>query len=376
MKRSSVWTLAAAAALLTAAGAYLLTFALGRLRPGPETAPVRACVWQEELPLQCVVIRSEQQIGSPREHARLTAGRGERLPAGAALAVAYDTAQEYLRSALLLRLRREAETIRAGAALPAGSLRSRVSALSAAAVRRDFEALNSAALALSLGLLPGDAQRRDTGALEAEIAALEAAGGRTGLVCVPGACFFSPDTDGWEGLAPWMAAQLTADDLQEVISAPPRISGALGKAVTDSTWLLAALTGAEEASRFAPGDPASLLLEGTELSCEVIQVRAQADGRGVIIFRCTAALARFLDVRVVTAAAVTDRAEGLLLPAGALREDETGFFVWRLASPFLRREAVTVVRTLPEGVLVSAPGLRPGSRVLLTEGDYHDGMLL
>ena len=82
-----------------------------------------------------------------------------------------------------------------------------------------------------------------------------------------------------------------------------------------------------------------------------------------------------LDVRVLTVFAQTDSASGLLLDPRALREDGDGAFVWRVAGPFLRREAVSVLRSLPEGALVSSPGLREGDRVVTGDGEFYDGMM-
>lgn len=373
MARSTRTVRAAALALLAAAGAYLWA------DPGSGKARERAeCVavgyeWREELPLRCGVIRREEPLAVGERAFRFTAVRGQRLPAGAVMAVAFTDAADYLRGSLLLRLRRELSERRGAGPVPDSTVRQRATELSRAAARGDFDAAGAAALSLALAVSPG--QPEAEAALEREIAALEAAGAGAGLITAPFGCFFSPYTDGWEVLSPEAAETMTADDLAALFAADPQPSLSAGKAAAGSEWVLAALTDARTASRFPPGDRVRFRSDPGDFSGEAVRVRVESDGRAAVFFRCTEGLPALLDARVLTVWAQTDWASGLLLDSRALREDGDGTYVWRVAGPFLRREAVSVLRSLPEGTLVSSVGLREGDRVLVQDGDYYDGML-
>ena len=373
MGRSTRTVRAAALALLAAAGAYLWAApGGGKVRESAECVAV-GYEWREELSLRCGVIRREEPLAVGDRAFRFTADPGERLPAGAVMAVAFTDAAEYLRGSLLLRLRRELSERRGAGPVPDSAVRQRVSDLSRAVARGDFGAVGAAALSLALAVSPG--QTEAEAALEREIAALEAAGADRGLITAPFGCFFSPYTDGWEALSPEAVQTMTTDDLAALFAADPQPSLSAGKAAAGSEWVLAALTDARTASRFLPGDRADFRSDPGDFSGEVIRVRVESDGRAAVFFRCTEGLPAVLDIRVLTVFAQTDSASGLLLDPRALREDSQGAFVWRVAGPFLRREAVSVLRSLPEGALVSSPGLREGDRVVTGDGEFYDGMM-
>ena len=88
------------------------------------------------------------------------------------------------------------------------------------------------------------------------------------------------------------------------------------------------------------------------------------------VFRCRDGLLQVLNARVLTAQAVTDRTEGLLLPEAVLHFEDGGIYVCRIAGEVLRREEATLLDILPEGALIASSGLRPGDSVLL--GDPAD----
>ena len=219
-------------------------------------------------------------------------------------------------------------------------------------------------MSLSLGLFPRAADPERAEALRSEIGALEAAGAGEGLLTAPGGAFFSAVTDGWEALSPDAPEALTVGKLSAVLRAEALSSAGAGRLVTDGTWLLAALTDSFTVARFAPGTAVTVETEAAAFPAEVILVRVE-DGRAAVIFRCREALEAVLCRRTLTAEVVTDRAEGLLLPEAALREEDGEPAVYRIAGRLLCREKVAVLRRLPGGVLVSGPGLREGDEVLL-----------
>ena len=195
------------------------------------------------------------------------------------------------------------------------------------------------------------------------------------VVTAASAGFFSPGADGWETLSPRTFRELTCEELEAVLRSPVLPSSAPGRLVTGSTWLLAVLTDGVTGSAFAPGETVPLIFDGGEVSAEVILLRTQGDGRAAVVFRCREALEAVLSVRILAAEAVTDRASGLLIPREALQREDDSYYVYRWSGPFLHREPVTLIRLLPEGALVSSPGLRDGTPVLPGEPEGMEYMV-
>ena len=318
-----------------------------RFFPRLTTAVCRAYTLEDAAVFTGEVLREEQSVFSPKAFVRLTAAPGERFGAGDVLGIQYDTGEEYFRAALLLRLRREALAGEAASARPvrpaldAGD----AAALSRALARRDFDAVAETALPLRLALSgPEDAQ--GPAAVRAELASLAAAGAEEGLIAAPAAGFFVPDGTG----------------------------GAVGRLVTGSLWRLVLDAGADSAARFVPGKTVSLLLpSGAAVSSEVLSVRREDGGAAAVYLLCRSALAEVLTARTLEVRAVFSKTAGLLLPREALRSDGDGTFVYRAELQFARREAVSVLAELNEGVLVTSDGLREGSLVLLGDAPLADG---
>ena len=368
--------LAVGAALLTAAAAYVLIFVLDRLTPGPDRAVVREYVREDTVPLVCVVIREEAALVSSRQRIRPAAEEGARLAAGEAAAISYDSAGEYMRAALLLRLRRELRALECTSPAPAPRelLARRRAGLSAALVQGDLDGANACADALALGLLRSAAEPGRAMALREEIEALEAAGAASFLLTAHGGAVYSSCTDGWEALSPHRLKELDPELLEAVLRAPVLAPSDAGKLVTGGTWLLAALVDGETGALFPPGDEVELRTKAGVFSGEVILLRTES-GKAMAVFRCRDAVERVLCDRVLDAQAVTGRTEGLLLPEAAVHREDGGAFVYRIAGSLLIRSEVTPLASLPEGVLAASDALRPGDSVLLGEPE-DSGMMV
>jgi hypothetical protein len=320
------------------------------------------------------VIRQEKALTTSRRWMRPAVPEGTRLAAGEAAAIVFDDAPEYMRAALLLRLRRELQALECASAapLPRERLAEERQELSAALVRGDFDGANARAQALSLGLLPENRRSEAAGALHEEIRALEAAGAEECLLTAPAGAVWSVSSDGWEALSPGELRALDADLLEAVVSAPVLSPGRSGRFVTDGVWLLAALIDPAAAALFPPGNSVTLEAGNASFSGEVILLRTEGD-RAMAVFRCRDGLEQVLGTRVVTVETVTDRTEGLLMPEAALHYEDGNTYVCRIAGEVLRREDVTLLEILPEGALIASDGLRPGDSVLL--GDPADSSM-
>ena len=358
--------LAIGTALLTAAAAYVLVFILGRLDPGPDRAIVREYAREDAVSLSCAVIREEAALVSSRQRVRPAVKDGVRLAAGEAAAVAYDTAAEYMRAALLLRLTRELREIECASPAPAPRelLARRRAGLAAALVLGDCGSANDSSAAMALGLLPSAADPLRIRSLREEIEALRAAGAEAFLLTAGGGAVYSSYTDGWEALSPQRPEELDPGILEAVFSAPVLASSDAGKLVGPGAWLLAALTDRETGALFPPGDIFELRTDAGVFTGEVILLRTEGEA-AVAVFRCLDDVGTVLNDRVLTARILMDRTEGLLLPETAIRRDESGEFVYRIADCLLIRSEVTRLASVPEGAVFSSDALRPGDSVLL-----------
>ena len=182
MKRSELPLLFPGIVLLLAAAAYALLFFTSRAEDVP-SAVCTAALWQDTLSLKGVVSRGETPVSAPEGAVYPLVPDGERVAAGAPVALAGETGAELFRAALLLRVR--AELVSDTLPAPGGqALRS----LSGSLARRDFSALGAA--------LPE--ARRSLGyaatggnALRQEEEALLSSGAEEALVRAPRAGYFS-----------------------------------------------------------------------------------------------------------------------------------------------------------------------------------------
>jgi len=373
VRRSQPALLLVGLVLVLGAAAYAGAGLCARLAPVRRTARAESAEWKDEMVLTGAVLRTEIVIPRRLDRLRFTAPEGVRLAAGEAVAIEFETGVDYFTSALLLRLRRqlaadEAALGRDGRAAGQAQLYRELAGVRAAAALGDVPALLTAGHDAALGLFPQRLTAERLGRLRTEIRALERQGAGERILTAPAAGLFLQHTDGWESLSADGGA-LTAEELAGVLSAPTRTSFAAGRLITGSAWRLAAFVDPDRASRLVPGDSLELELAGTVLPARVARLSAGADGRAMVVLSCSRGLTEIAGSRVLTVSAVLGRVRGLCLPAEALGRDADGAYVCRSAGPFLRREAVTVLEARDGLVLVSAPGLRPGSEVVLAGGD-------
>lgn len=360
LRRPETVLLSAAAALLLAAAAWAAVWIYGSLAHRSRTAVCVPAVMEDALPLPGLVLRQERALSPAGTFFRFFPAPGERVPAGAAIAVVYETGEEIFRAQLLLRLRQALSREEQVTELSPGEA---ARALSAAVAREDFSALPHAAQSLRLALTGPE---EDTAELfRREIAALEAAGAESFLLPAPESGIFYPGADGWEALAFAGAEAFSPRELRYRLSHPPEPRGE-AKLVTGSQWRFLALTDRASAARFAPGETVELLLPDSGGSCagKVLSVRTGEGDAAIVCFAAADHLREASLLRQTTLTAVFARWEGLRLPAAAVREEEGKAWVLRSAGPVTIRTEVTVLARQGEDVLIAAHGLSAGTEVL------------
>ncbi|MBR6209261.1 MAG: hypothetical protein IKQ69_09715 [Oscillospiraceae bacterium] len=351
MGRRSLFLLLTAAALLLAAAAWAAA-ALGRYLSGAgEQVVVRRGALEDRLVLNGVVLRTEIVLTTDRAGIRILERDRQRVSAGVPLAIEYDTGEEQFRSALLLRLRTQAQS------LPRSEEAVRAD-YAAALARRELAALPQAARELGQAL--GLAEGPEIPPPEEELEALRR--GEEGLLLSPAAGYFVLSLDGWEDADP---RTLTPAALRERLESARTAGAGIGKLAAGNEWSFCALVQGESAARFSPGDRLTLRLgDGTDCAARVVSVVTQGQDT-LVTFRCREHMERVLSLRQTELTAVFSRCEGLLLPLGAIREQEGVFTVRRAGLPLGDDTAVTVLFTRDGMAVVSADGLREGMAVLM-----------
>ena len=369
MRDATPWLLAIALALALTALAYgAIWLALG-FSLDAATATAETYHWRDVRPLSGVVLRSERLLPAVSGTVVLHCADGQRVAAGEPLGVAAATGEEFFRGWLLQRLETElAAADSGGYDLSESAFSAECGRVRAAVSRNSQDDAAEAAGELCLHLFP-DEQRRET--FRAEIEALSAAGAGEAILAAPESGYFLRSTDGWEGLADVRSVEML--DAMAARGAEP--TTAAGRLVTGSSWRFAAVTDAATAARFPVGEIFRLEINGAAQEAEVTRHFPGSGAREGVLFTGRTGLERLLNARFVELTAVLAEADGLRIPAAALREEDGEMCVYRLAGRFARRETVTVLARLEDGVLVVSDALRPGSRVLLSDR-WADGDLV
>lgn len=314
---------------------------------------------EETAALEGILLREELGLETGLPCRVLTAPGGERCAAGAILGAAGTDAAAVRAARALLELpRRDSEA----------------EGLYAAAVSRgDMAAAGAAALVLT--------HRGDAGAVLAADEALLTyrLSGRVEWLTAPVSGLFFPWSDGYEHLSPALLTGLSTPGLEELLrSEPAAVPGRYGRLVTGQSWYFAARTTEAEAQELAGGRTVTLrLAEGfPAVEAEILSVSPPEEGRCAVVLRCSDALRQSAGLRFVSGQAVTRRVEGLQLPAGAIRRDASGPYVYMAAGLRAERVDVEILYENNGSVLVTGDGLRPGSEILIGGSRLYDGCLL
>ena len=318
MKRSELPLLFPGIVLLLAAAAYALLFFTSRAEDVP-SAVCTAALWQDTLSLKGVVSRGETPVSAPEGAVYPLVPDGERVAAGAPVALAGETGAELFRAALLLRVRAElaSDTL----PVPGGQA---LHSLSEALARRDFSALGAA--------LPE--ARRSLG--------YAATGGSAISLGVNQLLSFG-DGEGGEA----------------VLSASG--SSATLTVVSGSGWTFTAPLNEKTAARLPDGGSAVLLLPDETRVTAAVRIT----DAGEAVFSCGTHLESVLSLNECTLAVLLAEWQGYSVPESAILPGEDGETVCRVSGPVREYVPVTVLARRGGAALIASPMLRGGMSVLL-----------
>ena len=342
MKRSDTLLKIMSALVFCAMIAYLAFYVVDRLVDPVQTALAVTASMTDSSAVSGLVVRDELVVSSDAEYINVTVSDGEKVSAGEAVAVVYDSAEALERASRMDSLSREIEDVQAalsstGGLRPVGnresSIYDAIRELSAS-IRSDgyagVDTKNSALASLIFRGDTTDATEEYLSQLQTEYMELQVtAAGETEEITVGMSGTFSTVVDGYEGVDPEYAEGLAPSSLREIIAADRVVEPhALGKLITSYKWYYAAIVGREDASRLVAGMTVRMSFGryySEFLTARVVYV-GQAEGdEQLVLFSMDRGFADMLAVRAVSAEIVYSEYTGLRVPLKGLYRYYAGY---------------------------------------------------
>lgn len=364
------------------------------------------------LALDGVVVRREAVIEGRSDLSEVLPQEGEKVAAGATVALVYSnaSAMEDRREAKELRLQLEqlnyamrrndsmgdsnkldsqlvttlAELKTASSSGELGGLEEQGLDLRSLVLKRTGDLTTNAQ---SLAALQAAAS-----GIEAQLKTLNTSSVQlTRHVTVNQSGIFSGLADGLEGqLTPDVLDELTVGRLDQLLQSEITPSQtAIGKLITGSTWYFAASVDDASAQRLEEGERYTLAFSGDfdkEVSMRLERLGSSEGGRRVAVFSSDRYLSQVTLARLSTATLVFERFTGVRVPDKALRvltndDGSTTLGVYTLVGRQAEFKSVEIVREgegfyLLRGTANNRKVLRPGDTIILSNQELYNGKVI
>ena len=344
-----------------ALAAYLTVYIAQRAMNPVRTSLTVTATMSDSAPMSGLVIRDELLINSQDQYIDVTAADGAKVAAGETVAVAYSSEEALERASRLSALEREIEDVtaalsQAGAVQVEGnreqSIYSAIISLSASLRGGDLSDMDSRSSALASLLFPSDSGATATEdylqQLQADYDELrKTSAGDTSSISVSQSGTFSSVVDGYEGVSPAYAQDLSPSDLRELIAADRVIeSGSLGKLITSYNWYYAAILPREYARHMLAGETGVQLSFGRYYSGNLdatVEFVGKAEGDSqLVIFRIEKGMTDMLAVRAVSAELIYEEYTGLRVPLKGLYRYYAGYLADEAGQDLTEGETVAL----------------------------------
>lgn len=364
------------------------------------------------LALDGVVVRREAVIEGRSDLSEVLPQEGEKVAAGATVALVYSnaSAMEDRREAKELRLQLEqlnyamrrndsmgdsnkldsqlvttlAELKTASSSGELGGLEEQGLDLRSLVLKRTGDLTTNAQ---SLAALQAAAS-----GIEAQLKTLNTSSVQlTRHVTVNQSGIFSGLADGLEGqLTPNVLDELTVGRLDQLLQSEITPSQtAIGKLITGSTWYFATSVDDPSAQRLEEGERYTLAFSGDfdkEVSMRLERLGSSEGGRRVAVFSSDRYLSQVTLARLSTATLVFERFTGVRVPDKALRvltndDGSTTLGVYTLVGRQAEFKSVEIVREgegfyLLRGTANNRKVLRPGDTIILSNQELYNGKVI
>ena len=371
------------------------------------------------------LVREEQVLTGSGGIVRLTPAEGEKVSAGATVALLYADEAALERDQRLETLQAEESQLSSAIALAGESSQQTerssqavleaLTKLRAAVESGDFTRLESQTSAFKSAVYQqaqryGDADELQAAlsATRSEIDSLRAQNSRDmGRVTTAQSGIFSGQVDGYETiLTPETVTALTPQQLESLEDrAHPVGAGSLAKIITDSTWYFACALPQEQAVRLTLGSTVKVRFSrdwSGEVEMKVTSISQSQEGRVAVVLSSNRYLSQITLLRRQTVELVFSSQPGIRVPTGAIRMEtvavpdpetkeekeikmacvyvQVGVQAERKPVTVLAQgEDYTVVQAyVPEGATATQAkkALRPGDNVIIASGEIWDGKVL
>lgn len=336
-------------------------------------------------------VRYESVLSSDEKNIAVTAKEGDRISAGAAVAVSYTGSDALRRAEEIRELKLKLEQLSSEKTGRNGEEAARevLFDLSEAVAEGDLTEMDALALRaetyiLGIGETGTDSPGEAVNELSERLKYLtETASSDTHEIFVSGAGLFSRHLDGLEGISPENLQGITPSALKKLFSEGGSVhADEFGKLVSGTTWYYAAVLDAESARMLEVGRAEELRFRKTyngTLSMTVESISAPEDGKCVAVFSCDRSLKDVAPLRELYAELVFSHKEGLRVPREAVHLDENGdTFVYVLQGLQAQKIVIDILGESGDVYMAAeeSGGLREGDQIIAAGNGLYDGKVV
>lgn len=412
MKQGALVTRVVILTLFAAVLAYLGFYVWQGLSEPYQLVATYTYQMDDGLALDGVVVRQEAVIEGRSDLSEILPQEGEKVAAGATVALVYQNAaaMQDRREAKELRLQLEQlnYAMRRNDSMGDtnkldGQLVTTLAELKTAASNGELGGLEEQGLELRSLVLKrtGDlttnsqslsALKEAAAGIEARLKTLNNSSGQlTRHVTVNRSGIFSGLADGYEDrLSPDMLDGLTVGQLDQLLQSGTEASQtAIGKLITGSTWYFATSVDDASAKRLEEGKQYTLAFTGDfdkEISMKLERLGSSEGGRRMAVFSSDRYLSQVTLTRMGTATLIFERFSGVRVPDKALRvrtndDGTTTLGVYTLVGRQAEFKSVEIVREgegfyILRGTDTNRKVLRPGDTIILSNQELYNGKVI
>lgn len=355
------------------------------------TTSVTAMELRESISTEGWAVREEQTVSVADGSASVTASEGEKVAAGAQIAISYSSASslEYAEEIreLTIQLEKLKEIQSSGS--ENRSARDSVMALSAAVHEGDLSSLDEILLDLSVYVTGGTDITDDNldsaiALTEARLEAIENSYSGTDAITAPTAGTFSAAVDGFESITPdTLSEKLTPADVEEMFANPSAVrAGTFGKIVKGIRWYYVTVVPSEWATRLSDCNTITVEFSKTysnTVTMDVESVGIPEDGQCVVVLSCSKYLQDVTAVRNMTAEIIFKASSGVRVPKEAVHLDDDGnTYIYLLRGMQAESVKVTILGEEDDYYMVSSDSgsVRVGDEVITKAANLYDGAVV
>lgn len=405
MKQGTLFTKIIFVVLLVALLAYVLFAAFSSMRAGITTTTALTYEAGEGLSTTGLVVRDEVWITSDHSLHVLTRTEGEKVSAGAAVAVTYEDSQAQELQSQITAMEKQLAQLQyvydsSSSKMEAADLDAQILAdLVQCATYTTRDKLN--ALPVPITQVKSQVLRRHLDVeniyeLQSQINQLTGElntlknqiSDGSSVITADASGYFSGSADGYETLLSSEALQTMTiaqynDLYQQPISVP---AGTIGKIITSPIWYYVTLVDAAQLAPFEKGDPVSVSLAHDfpgALTMTVWRISDEVNGQRLLVLSCNDYITSATALRTQAADIVSHSHTGLRVPKQAIYySEETGSAgVYILEGSNAVWKNVEIIHDLGESYIVredksSIENLWPGDEIIITSQELFDGKVV